>query len=57
MLVRRSLGDEKQINRWKRIVSRFKGKLVKMIKDINGRFNDYAISPKVRQFYCIGAMN
>ena len=28
-----------------------------MIKDINGRFNDYAISPKVRQFYCIGAMN
>ena len=57
MLVRRSLGDEKQINRWKRIVSRFKGKLVKMIKDVIGRFNAYSISPKVRQFYCIGAMN
>ena len=32
-LGRRSEDDERQINRWKNIVSRFKGKLVKMIKD------------------------
>ena len=37
-LGRRSLDVERQINRWKGIVSRFKGKLVKMIKDVNGRF-------------------
>ena len=24
-------------------------KLVKMIKDVNGRFDDYSISPKIRQ--------
>ena len=29
---RRSEDDERQINRWKRIVSRFKGILIKMIK-------------------------
>ena len=33
----------------KGIVSRFKGKLIKMIKDINGRFDDYSVSPKIRQ--------
>ena len=39
---------------WKGIVSRFKGKLTKMIKDVNCRFDDYSISPKL----CgIGAMN
>ena len=31
------------------IIIRFKGKLVKMIKDVNGRFDDYSISPKIRQ--------
>ena len=35
-LGRRSLGDERQIARWEGIVSRFKGKLIKMIKDVNG---------------------
>ena len=40
-LGRRSLHNERQINRWKGIVSGFKGKLVKMIKDVNGRFDDY----------------
>ena len=29
--------------------SRFKGKLVEMIKDANSRFDDYSISPKTRQ--------
>ena len=45
----RSLDDKRQINRWKGIVSRFKGKLVKVIKGVNGRFDDYFISPKIRQ--------
>ena len=53
-LGRRSLNDERQINSYKGIVSRFKGKLIKTIKDTNGRFDDYSISPKFRQFlwYC-----
>ena len=46
-LGRRSLEYERQINRWKEIGSRFKGKLVKMIKDLNSRFDD-SISPKIR---------
>ena len=29
-------------------MSRFKGKLVKMIKDVNGSFDDYSISPIIR---------
>ena len=33
----------------KKIVSRFRGKLVKMIKDANSKFDDYSISPKTRQ--------
>ena len=45
----RSVDDERQINRWKKIVSRFKGKLVKMIKDVCGKFDDYSISPKIKQ--------
>ena len=48
-LGRRSLDNERKINRWKRIVSRFKGKLVKMIKDAGSKFDDYSISPKIRQ--------
>ena len=31
------------------MVTRFKAKSIKMIKDINGRIDDYSISPKVRQ--------
>ena len=50
-LSRRSEDDEKQINRWKGIVSRFKGKLVKMIKDANTKFDDYSISTKIRQIF------
>ena len=41
--------DERQINRWEKIVSRFRGKLVKMIKDASSKFDDYLISPKIRQ--------
>ena len=32
-----------------KIVSRFRGKLVKMIKDVDSKFDDYSISPKIRQ--------
>ena len=43
-LGRRSKNDERQINRRKRIVSRFGDKLVKMIKDVGSKFDDYSIS-------------
>ena len=39
-LGRRSEDDERQINRWKRIVSRFRGELVKMIKDAGSKYED-----------------
>ena len=48
-LGRRSNNDERQINRWKRIASRFRGKLVKMIKDADSKFDNYSILPKIRQ--------
>ena len=44
----RSKHDKSQINRWKKIVSRFRGKLAKMIKDSGSKY-DYSISPKIRQ--------
>ena len=47
-LIRRSEDDERQINRWKKIVSRFRGKLVRMIKDAGSEFDEYSISPKTR---------
>ena len=50
-LRRRSSDDEQQINRWKKVVSRFKGKLRKMIKDSGGNFDDYSISNEKR-FFC-----
>ena len=56
-LGRGSLDDERKIARWKGIVSRFKGKLVRMMKDVNRRFDDYSISPKIGQFFCIGVIN
>ena len=48
-LGRRLEDDERQINRWKGILSRFRAKLVKMIKDAGSKFYDYSISPKIRQ--------
>ena len=41
--------DERQINRRKKTVSRFRGKLVTMIRDAGGKLDDYSISPKMRQ--------
>ena len=40
-LGRRSSDDFRQINTWEKVVSRFKGKLVKIIKDSGGKFDDY----------------
>ena len=37
------------MTRQKGIVSRFKGKLMKLSKDVNGRFDDYSISPETIQ--------
>ena len=36
---------------WKKTVSTLKDKLIKMTKEVYGRFNDYSISPKIRQIY------
>ena len=32
-------------------MSRFRGKLVKMIKDVGSKYDDYSISPKIRQIW------
>ena len=48
-LGRRTSDDERQIKRWNAIVNRFKGILVKMIKDKGTKFDDYSVSPKIRQ--------
>ena len=48
-LGRRSKVNKRQTNRWKKVVSRFRGKLVNMIKDAGSIFDYYSISPKIRQ--------
>ena len=45
----RSKYNKRQIKIWKGIVNRFKGALIKMIKDAGSKFDDYSISPKIRQ--------
>ena len=52
---RRSKEDKKQINQWKKIVSRFRGKLVKMVRDTNWMIIQFRL--KLNKFYCIGVMN
>ena len=42
---------------WKKIVSRFRGKLVKMIREADGKFDDYSILPKIRQILLHWVMN
>ena len=37
------------MNRWKKIVIRFRGKLAKMIRNAGSKYDDYSISPKIRQ--------
>ena len=48
-LGRRSRDNKREINRWKKIVSRFRGKLLKMLKDASSKFDDYSISPRIRR--------
>ena len=48
-LCRRSKDDKRQINRKKKVMSRFRDKLVKMIRDAGSNFDDYSISPRIRQ--------
>ena len=48
-LGRHSKDDERQIKRCNSIVNRFKSILVKMIKNKNAKYNDYSVSPKIRQ--------
>ena len=48
-LGRRSENDERQMERWKGIASRFKGILVKMITDADSKFDGYSVSPKIRK--------
>ena len=40
-LGRKSKDDKRQINRWKIFLSRFRGKLVKMIKNAVSKYDDY----------------
>ena len=47
-LGRRSKDDKRQIKRWKGIVNRSKGILIKMTKDKGSKFDDYYISSKIR---------
>ena len=45
-----SAEDQKMIkDKLKKCVSRFRGELVKMIRDAGNKFDDYSISPKIRQ--------
>ena len=39
--------DEREINGWKKTLSRFRGKLVKMIRDADSKFDDYSFLPKI----------
>ena len=41
----------------KKIVSRFRGKLVKMIKDAGNKFMIIQSRIRLNKFYCIGLMN
>ena len=53
----RSKDDEEQINRWKKIVTRFRGKLVKQTRDAGSEFDDHSIHLNLDRFYCIGVRN
>ena len=48
-LGRISKDDKRKINRWKKTLSRFSGKLVKAIRDVGSKFDDYSIFSKIRQ--------
>ena len=39
--------DKREINGWKKTLSRFRGKLVKMIRDADSKFDDCSFLPKI----------
>ena len=54
-LGRRLKDDKRKISSWKKIASRFRDKLVTMIKDVASKFDNYSISPKIREnFIALG---
>ena len=56
-LDRRSKDNKRQIKRWKKIMSNFSGKLVKMIRDSVVNLMIVQIRLKLDKFYCIGVRN
>ena len=46
---RRTNDDERQIKRWKGVMSRFKKRLINMLNKKNKKYNDFTVSPKIRQ--------
>ena len=56
-LGRRSKDDKRKINRWKKIVSRFRGKLVKMVKILVVNMMIIQFHLKLNKLYCIVGMN
>ena len=56
-LGRRLEDNERQINRWKKIASRFRGKLVKMIKVLVVNLMIIQFHLRLGRFCCIGVMN
>ena len=56
-LGRRCVDDKRKINRWKGIVTRFKGKLVKMIKALMIDLMIILFHLKLDKLYFVGDMN
>ena len=56
-LGRRLKDDKRQINRWKKIVSTFRSKLVKIIRNTGSKYDNYAFHLKLDKCYYIGVMN
>ena len=53
----RSKDDKRQINRWKKIVSRFRGKLLKMVEMLVVNLMIIQFRLKLDKCYCIALMN
>ena len=56
-LGRRSKDNKRKINRWLKIVSRFRGKLVKISKMLVVNLMIIQFRLQLEKFYCIGIMN
>jgi len=62
---KRGSDDDRQINRWVQTAgpnSRFRKRLINLINENNSKYNDYTISPKIRQTlqhwgYCLTNKN